>query len=162
MDTRLTISLEDFPPTGLHLEGELDGKLFELNEGEIKSVGPLHYQLDIQLFDTELLATGTISAPFECCCARCLNQFTYTITCENISVSEDCTNKLAIDLTEQLREELVLILPNYPKCELAKLECEINTHFNDFRLDKDPLSGVQSATPNNNSVWDALDSYPQQ
>ena len=70
--------------------------------------------------------------------------------------------KLAQDITEDLREEVVLGLPSYPKCEISGLECEINDTFGDFRLDKDPHSGVDSATPSGESVWDALDKFPRE
>ena len=67
----------------------------------------------------------------------------------------------AVTEIEELREEVLLELPGYPKCEISGLECEINDTFCDFRLDKDPLSGVNSATPSGNSVWDALDDFPR-
>ncbi|MFI3244586.1 MAG: hypothetical protein R3Y56_10070 [Akkermansia sp.] len=161
MEHRLIISLEDFPPTGRHISGELDGSLFGFDNDEIQSVGPLSYDLDVQLFDTELLATGTISAPFLMRCGRCLESFEHIIECQGVSVSDDCTNKLVVDFTEQLREEIVLDIPTYPKCELSGLECEINADFSDFRLDNDPQSSVQSATPSSNSVWDALNQFPE-
>ncbi len=161
MEQRLLISLEDFPPAGRHISGEIDGAIFGFDNDEIQSIGPLYYDLDVQLFETELLATGYISAPFRFRCGRCLEQFDHTMECENLSVSEDCTDKLMVDLTEQLREELVLDIPTYPKCELSGQECEINSQFSDFSLDNDPQSGVESATPSSNSVWDALNQFPE-
>ena len=157
MQKNLIIALEDFPEEGRHLCGELDGTLFDIDSDALKSIGPLSYELDVQLYDTELVLQGAVSAPFSLRCDRCLSHFDYTVELPKLALSYDVKGKAAVDVTEDLREELILALPNYPKCELADLECEINDKFGDFRLDKDPQMGVDSATPSGESVWDALD-----
>ncbi len=161
MDTRLVISLEDFPPAGLQIKGELDASLFGLDDSEVKSIGSLRYDLHVQLFDSELLAHGHIEADFRFTCVRCLQPVDYCIALDSFAMSEDVTQKLSIDLTDEMREELLLELPHYPKCELNGDECKINTEILDFSLDKDPEIGVESATASRESVWDALDELPK-
>ena len=160
MQTNLTISLEEFPENGRMLSGELDAALFGIDSDALRSTGPLSYELEAQLFETELVLRGSISAPFSLRCDRCLAHFPYTVELPDLALSYDVKGKLAIDITEDLREEVILALPSYPKCEISDLECEINDTFGDFRLDKDPHSGVDSATPSSDSVWDALDQFP--
>ncbi len=162
MQTNLIISLEDFPEDGRYLCGKLDATLFGIDCDALHSTGPLSYELEAQLFETELMVRGCISAPFELRCDRCLTLFPYTVELNDITFSYDVKGKLALDITEDLREEIVLALPSYPKCEISDLECEINDTFGDFRLDKDPQSGVDSATPSGESVWDALDQFPKE
>lgn len=162
MQTQLIISLEEFPEEGLRLRGELDGALFDIDTDALRSTGPLSYDLEVQLYDTELMLRGTLSAPFSLRCDRCLEHFPYEVVIEDYVLSVDAKGKLAVDATEDMREEVVLALPSYPKCELADKECKINDIFGDFRLDKDPGLGVDSATPSGESVWDALDKLPQQ
>ncbi len=161
MQTQLIISLEEFPEEGRYLSGELDAAIFGIDSAALHSTGPLRYELEAQLFETELVLRGSISAPFELRCDRCLNQFPYTVELEELAFSYDVKGKLALDITDDLREEVVLALPSYPKCEISGLECEINDTFGDFRLDKSPQPGVNSATPSGESVWDALDSLPK-
>ena len=161
MQTNLIISLEEFPEEGRYITGELDAAIFGIDSAALQSTGPLHYELELQLFETELMVRGSISAPFELQCDRCLSRFTYEVELEDLAFSYDVKGKLALDITEDLREEVVLALPSYPKCEISGLECEINDTFGDFRLDKDPQPGVNSATPSGDSVWDALDSLPK-
>lgn len=161
MESQVRIPLEDFPEDGLKLIGDADGTLFELDGPDARSIGPLHYELEAKLYDTELLVRGQLSAPFRFRCARCLNEFDYTVTVDALTLSYDTEGKVAVDLTEDLREEILLILPAYPKCEISGLECPLNDTFGDFRLDKDPESGVNSATPSGKSVWDALDQLPR-
>lgn len=160
MDTRLIIPLDEFPEEGLHLSGCLDAAIFGIDSDALQSTGPLAYKLDAQLFETELVLQGCISAAFRLRCDRCLSYFDYTCDPGPLALSYDVKGKSALDITEELREELILALPNYPKCEISGAECEINNDFGDFRLDKDPLSGVDSSTPSGKSVWDALDQFP--
>ena len=157
MQTRLLISLIDFPEEGRTVRGELDGALFGIDSDALHSTGPLAYELELQLYETELVVRGQVSAPFSLRCDRCLAHFDYTVELPDFTMSYDVKGKAELDITDDLREELILALPAYPKCELADLECEINDTFGDFRLDKDPQSGVDSATPSGESVWDALD-----
>ncbi len=162
METRFVISLEEFPEDGLHLVGELDGALIGIDEADLRSTGPLHYDVEVQLYDTELVLRGRVSASFRMRCVRCLEEFDYDLELDELTLSADVKGKLAVDLTDELREELVLELPAYPKCELVGEECKINDSFGDFRLAKDPQPGVDSATPSGESVWDALDSLSGQ
>ena len=161
MQTNLIISTVDFPEEGRRLRGELDGALFDIDSDALRSTGPLSYELDVQLYETELLVQGRVSAPFSLRCDRCLAYFDYTVELPALALSYEVKGKLSADITEDLREELILALPAYPKCELSGLECEINDILGDFRLDKNPDSGVDSATPSGESVWDALDGLPE-
>ena len=161
MQERGILPLEEFPEEGLFVEGEADGALFGIDNTGAQSVGPLSYSLEAQLYETELVLRGSISATFRMRCDRCLREFDYTVDIEELTISCDVRGKVVADVTEDLREEILLELPGYPKCEISGLECEINDTFCDFRLDKDPHSGVNSATPSGNSVWDALDDFPR-
>ena len=162
MQKSLIISLEEFPEEGRKLRGELDGAIFDIDSDSLRSIGPLSYELEAQLFDTELVVHGSVSAPFSLRCDRCLSHFDYTAEIPALALSYDVKGKLAADITDDLREELILALPAYPKCELSDLECEINDILGDFRLDKRPDSGVNFATPSGESVWDALDRLPNE
>ena len=161
MQDRLIISLEEFPEEGLHLRGELNSSVFDIDTEALRCTGPLVYDLEVRLFDTELMLRGTLSAAFSLRCDRCLQYFDYVVTVDDFTLSEEVKGKIAFNATEFVREDIILELPAYPKCELADRECEINDTFGDFRLDKDPQSGVDSATPSGESVWDALDSFPR-
>lgn len=160
MDSHITIPLEGFPEEGLCLDGELDSSILALEDGSLQSSAPIRYRLHAQLFDTELVVRGSVEAPFSMRCDRCLSVFAHTVRVDELALSFEVGDEPTIDITESLREELVLALPAYPKCELADKECQILDINSDFRLDKAPLSGVNSAAPSGESVWDALDQLP--
>ncbi len=160
MEKQIIIPLEEFPEEGLVLSGELDGSIFDIDCEDVRSDGPVCYHLEAQLYDTELVVRGSLSAPFCLRCMRCLGTIKYTVEIDEVSYAIDVKGKVRANITEDVREDVLLELPGYPKCELIDQECEINDKFGDFRLDKDPQPGVNSATPSGNSVWDALDQYP--
>ena len=160
MKTQLLIPLEAFPEEGLSCCGELDSSILALEGSGLRSAGPIRYEFEAQLFDRELVVRGDMAAPFVMRCDRCLAEFDYTVEVAEAVFSFEVGDAPAIDITDALREELILALPPYPKCELADKECQIIDLKSDFRLDKAPLSGVDSATPSGESVWDALDKLP--
>ncbi len=165
METQFIVSLEDFPPEGKQLVGELDSSIFAIEEQELSCITPLYYDLSIQVFDKELVVRGSLEATFRFCCARCAEYFEYSIICDQFAISEDISEKLSINLTEQLREEILLLIPHYPKCELQGEECEIkykNDKNDDLSLDKGGDSVVNSPTASQNNVWDALDGLQSQ
>jgi len=162
MDKRLIISLDNFPEEGLKLRGELDPAFLELDIEDIQSTGAIWYEFKVQIFDTEMLIQGRAGVPLRYRCVRCLANYDDELYIDPVTLSEDTTGKLEVDITEALREELLLDLPNYPKCENAGLECEIlqeNLKNDDFGLDKEGESGVKSSTQSEKSIWDALDKY---
>ncbi len=160
MKQQIIIPLEEFPEDGIQLSGELDDSIFGIDCDDVRSIGPVEYHLEAQLYETELVVRGEIAAPFRLRCMRCLGEFDYTVELDDVTYAIDVKGKLSADITEDVREDILLELPGYPKCELIDQECEINDKFGDFRLDKDPQPGVNCATPSGNSVWDALDQYP--
>ena len=160
MDTHVIIPLEGFPEEGLRCRGEVDSSVLALQDSGMRSHGAISYDLEAQLFDNELVVRGALAAPFTMRCDRCLDEFEFTVRVQELALSFEVGEETALDITDSLREELILALPAYPKCELADKECQILDINNDFRLDKAPLSGVNSATPSGESVWDALDQFP--
>lgn len=157
MSDRLILSLENWPCEGRHLVGELDSSVFGVENEDVKACGNMHYDLDAQLFDHELLLTGALSAVFRMQCARCLKEFDYELRLDDLNLSFDTGQELNFDVTDAVREELVIELPSYPKCEISGEECQINDENLHFGLDKEADSGVESPTPGGRSVWDALD-----
>lgn len=161
MEQRLVIDLEEMPEEGVRMEGELDGGIFGIDCDDVRSAGPVHYELAAEPCDTELLVRVTVRAPFVMRCVRCLREFEYVAETEVPELSVDMRGRSSVDVTDEVREEVLLDLPNYPKCELLGEKCEINDVVAQFRLDKDPHSGVDSSTASGESVWDALDEFPE-
>ena len=158
MNGMLTIDLANLPEEGQSLSGDLSREVFDLPEGGARAVGPLHYELWVQRFGSELLLTGMLSAPFEFTCVRTLHPFIQTISLNGAAVSLEIGEDSVIDVSEALREEVLLHFPVDPRCEDGDEpgKCEIDSRY--LSVDKPAEDGL--STPprgEGDDRWSALD-----
>ena len=77
---------------------------------------PLRWSFVAKLFGTELLIEGRVSARFEGICARCGRPLALDLS-EPLCFSKEIPGENAeVDLTSDLREAILLALPNHPVC----------------------------------------------
>ena len=157
MKTSLSIELVNLPEEGKSYEGELDPALYQLPERDAQPTGPLYYDLTVQRFENELLVRGFLSSPFKFVCSRNNQEFIKTISIEEFGQSFEISES-TVDITEALREEVLMAFPDYPRCDEADdpHECKIDERY--LAVDKDPDDGVDDAPQSkSDNRWDALD-----
>jgi uncharacterized metal-binding protein YceD (DUF177 family) len=136
------------PPEGKHIEGEDPKEVLTLDDGLAEPCAPLWYSLDIGLSDGGIFATGTLRTAFRMACVSCLESFERPIILENFACQADLDGREVVDLTEALREDILLALPAHPHCDWnGQNNCEGNPL---------PAAEVQ-ATESRKDVWNALD-----
>ncbi len=158
MKGRLTIELANLPDEGREYSGELPKEIFDLPEDDARAVGPLEYDLWVQRFGSELLLSGSISAPFEFTCVRTLHPFVQTIRVENAAVSVEIGRDGELDATEALREEVLINFPIDPRCEDGDVpqKCEIDSRY--LSVDKSAEDGLPTPPrAGSDDRWSALD-----
>jgi len=157
MKKHLTIDLATLPEEGESFSGELDKSIFSFPDNDTRAAGALLYDLYIQHFESELLIRGSISAPIEFTCVRTLTPFIKTLEANDLCLSAEIYSG-TIDLADKLREEIVLLFPNYPRCDEGDepMECILDSRY--LAVDKPPVADVKTppATEEPNP-WDALD-----
>ena len=84
----------------------------------------VHYGLEVQKHERELLVQGSLRVDLDCECARCLKPFGSRLdlaawVCllplegeDRVPVANDC-----VDLTPAVREGILLELPQHPLCQ---------------------------------------------
>lgn len=157
MEKHLLIDLPTLPEEGKAFSGELDGAIFALPEGDAVSVGPLEYDLWVQRFESELLATGSISAPFEFTCVVTLKPFIKTIRLPKAAVSVEIGHSGQVNLGEALREEILIEFPADPRCDEGDVPepCEIDSRY--LAVDKPGGDGLSIAPRSEgDDRWSAL------
>ena len=158
MERSLIIDLTTLPEEGKGFSGELDAAIFDLPEGDARAVGPLAYDLHAQRFGDELLLTGSLSAPFEFTCVVTLKRFVKTMRLPRAAVSVEIGNASRVDVTDALREEILIEFPADPRCDEGDEPepCEIDPRY--LAVDKSPEDGV-SPPPRDggDDRWSALD-----
>jgi len=162
MQKRLIIDLSTLPEDGKQYIGELPAEIFDLPEEDAQPTGPLEYDLYVQRFESELLLTGLLSAPFEFTCVRTLHPFIQTIRLENAAVSLELTSEGEVDVTEALREEVLIHFPTDPRCDDADApqHCEIDSRY--LAVDKPGEDAVETAPrAGADDRWAALDAIKE-
>lgn len=140
MNERLIVYLAGVGRDGEELSGAIDDSVYALDDEFLKPFGGLRYELGVQLFGTELLVRGRIEQDFEAACSRCGNDFDFTVKIPDFTASFEVDAKSeSVDLTDELRESILLNLSAYPVC----------------REDCPGIEKMENRTPD--SRWDVLD-----
>ncbi len=115
MDERLTIDVSRLAADGEDISGEVD--CVDLDEELVRPFGGVRYRLNAQVFGTELLVRGRLEQDFDLVCSRCGRDFDDTVEVEDYAFSCPVDEKSPeVDLTEDVRESIILALPTYPVC----------------------------------------------
>ncbi len=117
MDSKLIIDVARLDRDGEAYEGTLDDAVLELGGELLRPFGGIRYSLFVQTFGTELLARGTLAQDFDAVCSRCGGDFDFTVTVDDFTASVEVGEKTEYaDLTDELRQSIILALPSYPVC----------------------------------------------
>lgn len=122
----LLVNLRHLEKRDLTLEGELPAVELELEHLDemIHVQEPLKYRLEVQLIEGGVLARGELRLMLDCECVRCLKPYRRELVLsgevcylaltgdEKVAVSND-----SVDLTPQLREDILLEIPQHPLCK---------------------------------------------
>ncbi len=135
-----------------HLTTSLDQAVLELDDLEqIRPIGPVVCDLQCELLEDELLVRGSLAVRCACQCCRCGCDFEAVYTEEAFCETFDVAGAVTLDLTEAVREGILIALPLYPICkEACKGVC--------LRCGQDLNAGPCTCnTEGGSSPWDALD-----
>jgi uncharacterized metal-binding protein YceD (DUF177 family) len=112
----MKIHLKQVSAQGLHLDGDEDCPIHDLEAEGIRCAGPLHYNIDVGVAGGALWARGSLSQPVELRCVSCLENFVHDIQVPAFAVHTELHGPETVDLTPFIREDLLLNLPAHPRC----------------------------------------------
>ena len=113
----MKVHLSQIPPEGLHVEGTDSHAILDLKEPDIRPVGDVEFTLDVGLSDGGLFATGVVGVDLELVCVSCLEKFRYPLRVRDFACQVQLTGSETVDLTEPIREDILLALPPHPHCD---------------------------------------------
>lgn len=115
---RLIVDVARLDKEGETYRGELAPEALDLGESDyITPLGGIHYDLRIQDLGPELLVQGRLWLPVQYICARCAEPFeTEAEEPEFVRSFEIHQQTEFVDLTEEVREAMILTFPGYPIC----------------------------------------------
>ena len=115
----MLIELPKLDPDGEQVTGEEPVELLGLGpQDTFKAEGPVCYDFFVQLVDHELVVQGRVSVELSLTCGRCAEIYSTKLTISDfLRAFEIQAGQEAVDLKDDIREELLLHLPHYPVCE---------------------------------------------
>jgi uncharacterized metal-binding protein YceD (DUF177 family) len=111
------VHLKQIPPEGLHLEGEEDCLIPELESDGVRCAGPMQYKIDVGVAEGSLWANGSLKQPVELSCVACLEKFIHQIKVPAFALHTELRGPETVDLSPFMREDLLLNLPAHPRCD---------------------------------------------
>jgi uncharacterized protein len=142
----MKVHLKQIPARGLHLEGTEQKEILQLEDTQVKSIAPVSYSLDVGLSGSGLFATGRLWTSLEMECVKCLRRFAYPLTIENFATQIELTGSELVDLTDVVREDILLALPTHPHCD-----------WDEKTVCPGPQDLVEKQELEGSNAWDALD-----
>jgi uncharacterized metal-binding protein YceD (DUF177 family) len=137
----MKIHLRQIPAEGLHLEGEEDCLLPDLEAEGVRCAGLLRYNIDVGTSAGALWANGTLVQPAELRCVACLESFRYDIHVKAFAMHEELHGPETFDLTPFMREDVLLNLPPHPHCDRdggRVCKAARTTHDDDTKIKAQP------------------------
>jgi len=113
----MKVHLNQIPHDGLHLEGNESSGMLDLKDPDIKPVSDVQYSLEVGLSDGGLFATGQVGVDLELVCVTCLERFRYPLRVPDFACQLELKGPETVDLTEPVREDILLALPPHPHCD---------------------------------------------
>ena len=113
----MKIHLKQISAQGLHLDGDEDCPIHDLEAQGIRCAGQLHYDIELGIAGGALWARGSLSQPVELSCVSCLEKFVHEIKVPAFAVHTELHGPETVDLTPFMREDLLLNLPAHPRCD---------------------------------------------
>ena len=114
----MIVELSRLKPGGERLEGEEPEAILDLEPGApVRAVSPIRYTLLAELLPGELVVRGSLSCRIAFPCSRCAKIAEREVRVPDfLCVRAYRDSAEAIDLTAELREDMILAFPNYPVC----------------------------------------------
>jgi len=153
----MKVHINQIPTEGLLLEGEESSRMLDLHDESIQPAGDIHYALDVGLSEGGLFATGKLAVDLDMECVACLERFRYPLRISDFACQIELTGRETVDLTEAVREDILLALPPHPHCDWnGERVCQGALSRFKSEAARETLSETQE-TGSTPDVWGALD-----
>ncbi|MBP5545476.1 MAG: DUF177 domain-containing protein [Kiritimatiellae bacterium] len=150
---RLIIDVARLDEGGEDFNGEIPIDQLDLDPDDLlfRPRSGLRYKLRVTLLDGILFASGRAEEDFECTCVRCAEDFPWTACDDEVEISiENAAADSFIDLTDSLRECIILSFPSNPLC---REDCKGLCQHCGKNLNKEACECAQDG----DGRWGALD-----
>jgi uncharacterized protein len=114
----MKIHLAQLMQRGSPLEGEDPAAIMDVHEEAVGFHTPISYRVMAQQLGGALLVQGQLWTKVSLRCGRCLQEFEVALRASEFIVHRPLTGEEEVDLTAEVREDILLQLPAYPVCSV--------------------------------------------
>ena len=117
----LVLQADGIPPDGLTLIGAVSLAELEIPESDrLVGTSPVEIHLAVSVVRSGILVQGTLKNTVRCRCDRCLAFYDFGVELPEVCHFYKIAESKEIDLTVDLREDILLI---FPQRQLCRAEC---------------------------------------
>jgi len=114
----MKVNVKRIPADGESLSGSEPASIMELDEPDVRFEKEVKYDLFAQVQGNALLVTGNLLTPATLRCSRCLKTFAQPVHVGQFVFHHELTGEDFVDLTSNIREDIILELPQRALCRL--------------------------------------------
>jgi uncharacterized metal-binding protein YceD (DUF177 family) len=150
------IDLRHLHAEGKQITGTLPPSFFGLPETDLaKAESDLTYDLLIMRDGEDVIVTGALDAEFSLECGRCLERFRHQVEIPDYQAEVPIEKEGTMDLTDLIREDILVALPNFPRCEDGNVDLRDCPAEGRFDVAESPVAPEPPGA--DGGVWTALD-----
>jgi len=113
----MIVNLRLIPEGGVAVEGEEDPAIIDIDDPGTAFRRPIGYHLRLTRAGRILLVRGRLETTGSFTCARCLKEFTGPLRVNDFGREKEIgSEEEKIDLTPDIREDIILAIPAKPLC----------------------------------------------
>ena len=115
----MIIPIPEYLGKPIHISGEDPVEILEWESNDydvLTPAGPIKWDVDANVFESEMLVKGKISAEFSGICCRCGRDMCLNVSDDICEMKKIPENTNEVDLTSELRDAIILALPSHPIC----------------------------------------------
>ena len=113
----MKVHLNQIPLEGLHIEGAEPATMLDFQDPMVRPVSDVRYALDVGTSEGGLFATGEVGVDLDLECVSCLERFRFPLRVPEFACQLELNGAEMVDLTEPVREDILLALPPHPHCD---------------------------------------------
>ena len=113
----MKINVKRIPVDGEDFKGSESPEILELSDADVAFERPVAFELHAQMQGRSLLVTGRLRTEATFRCSRCLRVFRQALVVGQFVVLQELSGEDFVDLTPQMREDIILELPQRALCQ---------------------------------------------
>ena len=114
----MKINVKNIPDDGETLQGAAPSTIMDFADPVVTFDHDVEYRVHVQIQNNAVLVAGTLATPVTLHCSRCLKSFQHSITVKEFVVHRELQGEDFVDLTDNLREDIILELPQRALCQI--------------------------------------------